>query len=257
MNAGPAVAALALPAGRVPLSRRRVPVPLPSPWFWAVAVLYALLGLAGHDPWTQDDAIGFGIAWSMANGGALDWLIPNVAGRMVPEEGPLAFWLAALLIKLLGNVLYAPDAARLSAGIWTMITIYAVYRAARAQFGEAEGRLAVLTLLACVGLLARSHETAAEPALAAAGALLLWALTCEASKAQPTAPGMAFGLVLAIGGAIGMAALARGPAAALTLCVALALLAAVDPVWRSVHISWSWPVHWCSRCFCWRCGLAC
>ena len=231
----PALAAPGLPAGRVPLSRRRVPVPLPSPWFWAIAVLYALLGLAGHDPWKQDDAIGFGIAWSMVNGGLADWLIPNVAGRMVPEEGPLGFWLAALLIKLLGGVLYAPDAARLSAGVWTMLAIYAVYRAARAQFGAAEGRLAVLTLLACAGLLARSHETAAEPALVAASALLLWALTSEASKAQPAAPGMAFGLVLAIGGAIGMAALARGPAAALTLCLALALLAAVDPVWRSAH----------------------
>ncbi len=221
------------------LSHLRVPVPLPSPWFWAIAILYALLGLAGHDPWKQDDAIGFGIAWSMANGGVLDWLIPNVAGRMVPEKGPLAFWLAALLIKLLGGMLYAHDAARLSAGVWTMIAIYAVYRAARAQFGEAEGRLAVLTLLACLGLLARSHETAAEPALVAACALLLWGLCSEAAKAQPAtsapAAGAALRLALAIGGAIGMAALARGPVAALALCAAVLLLIAFDPVWRSPH----------------------
>ena len=167
-------------------SHLRVPVPLPSPWFWAIAVLYALLGLAGHDPWKQDDAIGFGIAWSMANGGLMDWLLPNVAGRLVAEEGPLAFWLAALLIKLLSGVLYAPDAARLSAGLWTMLAIYAVYRAARAQFGEAEGRLAVLILLACLGLLARSHETAAEPALVAACALLLWVLAAASAATTST-----------------------------------------------------------------------
>ena len=219
----------------VALTRLRVPVPLPSPWFWAIAALYSLLGLAGHDPWKQDDAIGFGIAWSMANGGLIEWLIPNVAGRMVPEEGPLAFWLAALLIKLLGGWLYAPDAARLSAGVWTMLSIYAVYRAARAQFGEADARLAVLALLACLGLLARTHETAAEPALVAASALLLWALAAASAIQSAPAPRDAFRLAVAIGGAIGMAALARGLPAALVLCAAVAALAVFDAAWRTPH----------------------
>ena len=246
-----------LSAVRAPFSHRRVPGPLPSPWFWAIAVLYALLGLAGHDPWKQDDAVGFGIAWSMANGSSLDWLIPNVAGRMVAEEGPLAFWLAALFIKLFGGLVHAHDAARLSAGAWTMLAIYATYRAAKAQFGEADARLAVLALLACLGLLARTHETAAEPALVAACALLLWALAAAPSllAAAPsllavplgttsTSPGAdtaqarrragATGLViLCIGGALGMAALARGLPAALTLCVALALLPSFDAAWRT------------------------
>ena len=217
------------------LTRRRVPVPLPSPWFWAIAALYALLGLAGHDPWKQDDAIGFGIAWSMANGTLTDWLIPNIAGRMVPEEGPLAFWLAAVFIKLAGGILHAHDAARLSAGIWTMLTIYATYRAAKSQFGESDARLAVLALLACLGLLARTHETAAEPALTAACALLLWALTAapawlgaHENSARSTAEA-----ILCVGGALGLAALARGVPAALTLCVALALLPLFDPAWRT------------------------
>ena len=171
-----------------PRSRRRMPVPLPSPWFWGFVVLYVLLGLVGHDPWKTSDAIGFGIAWTMVNGGGADWVLPNVAGVLVAEEGPLAFWLAALLIKLLSGVLYAQDAARLSAGLWTMLAIYAVYRAARAQFGEAEGRLAVLILLACLGLLARSHETAAEPALVAACALLLWVLAAASAATTLAAP---------------------------------------------------------------------
>ena len=238
----------------VPLTRRRIPVPLPSPWFWAIAILYALLGLAGHDPWKPDDAVGFGIAWSMAQGNLADWLIPNVAGQMVTDEGPMAFWLAALFIKLLGGAasgalsvngaqgaasgsggwLHAHDAARLASAVWSMTAIYAAYRAARATFGEAEGRLTVLALLACPGLLARTHEIAAEPAFIAACALLLWALAAAPARTHHARG--AIGMACAIGGALALAALARGLPAALTLCVALILLSAWDAAWRTPRL---------------------
>ncbi len=222
-------------SGAVRLTRLRIPVPLPSPWFWAIAVLYALFGLTGHDPWKPDDAIGFGIAWSMANGTLADWLIPNVAGQMVTDEGPLAFWLAALFIKLLGGGwLHPHDAARLASGVWTMLAIYATYRAARATFGDDEGRLAVLALLACPGLLARTHEIAAEPALITACALLLWALAAAPARAHHARGAAAMGC--AIGAALALAALARGLPAALTLCVALLLLSSWDAAWRTPRL---------------------
>ena len=169
------------------LSHLRVPVPLPSPWFWGLVVLYVLLGLVGHDPWKSDDAIGFGIAWSMANGPATAWLVPGVAGQMVAEEGPLAFWLAALFIKVLGGVLQPHDAARLATAVWMSAAIIGVHRAARELDGEAAGRMAVLALLASLGLLARSHEIAAEPAALAGWAWILWALSMRTNGAQALA----------------------------------------------------------------------
>lgn len=229
--AAPGASGTPLTAG---LSHRRIPVPLPSPWFWALAVLYALLGLAGHDPWKQDDAAGFGIAWSMAHGALADWLIPNIAGQMVPEEGPLAFWLAAAFIKVLGGVLHGHDAARLATGVWTLTALYATYRAARAAFGDTEGRLAVLALLACPGLLAPTHQIAAEPAFIAACALLLWNLAAAPARAHSTRG--AFAMATALGLTLGMAALARGLPAALTLCVALILLAVIDAAWRTPRL---------------------
>ena len=159
-----------------PLTHLRVPVPLPSPWFWALVVLYMLLGLVGHDPWKGDDAVGFGIAWTMAHGTWQDWLLPNIAGQAVAEEGPLAFWLAALFIQLFGTLLQQHDAARLASAVWTAITIISVHRAARTLDTESTGRLAVLALLACLGLLTHSHQTAAEPAFLAGWSLVLWAL---------------------------------------------------------------------------------
>ena len=49
--------------------------------------VYVLAGLFGRDPWRTDDAIGFGIAHTMATGNSIDWLLPNVQGQLVPDEG--------------------------------------------------------------------------------------------------------------------------------------------------------------------------
>jgi len=38
--------------------------------------VYVLAGLFGRDPWRTDDAIGFGIAHTMATGNSIDWLPP-------------------------------------------------------------------------------------------------------------------------------------------------------------------------------------
>jgi 4-amino-4-deoxy-L-arabinose transferase-like glycosyltransferase len=187
-------------------SRLRVPVPLPSPWFWGLVVLYIFLGLVGHDPWKGDDAIGFGIAWSMATGPGAAWFAPAVAGQKVAEEGPLAFWAAALFIEWLGGILQAHDAARLATAAWMSATVIGVHRAARALDGEAAGRMAVLGLLACLGLLARAHEISAEPAALAGWAWILWALALREGAAKT------FGVMLAGAAAI---LLARGPAPAI------------------------------------------
>ena len=37
--------------------------------------------------------------WTMAHGVAADWLLPNVAGEIVVEDGPLAFWVGAASIS--------------------------------------------------------------------------------------------------------------------------------------------------------------
>lgn len=208
------------------LSHLRLPVPLPSPWFWGVVALYCLVGLVGHDPWKNDDAAGFGIAWAMATGDARDWLLPNIAGQYVAEEGPLGFWAAALAIKLFGTLLTPFDAARLSAAAWTGGALWYVHRAARGLWGD-KARHAALCLLACAGLLVRTHEISAEPALLFAYTYTLWAMIRW--RNEPLA--LATGLALALG--LAMAWLARGPHAALPLALAIAGAPVVMPAWRN------------------------
>jgi 4-amino-4-deoxy-L-arabinose transferase-like glycosyltransferase len=147
----------------------------------ALGMLYILPGLIGRDLW-KDDAGSFGIMWTMANGGLNDWLFPNIAGLPAAEEGPLAFWLGALCIKLFGSLLGDVLAARVStivifvAGTMSLwYTAFHLARRAEAQplrlafggqpepddYGRTLADTAVLIYLGCLGLLLHSHETLA------------------------------------------------------------------------------------------------
>ncbi|HYD97573.1 MAG TPA: glycosyltransferase, partial [Noviherbaspirillum sp.] len=46
---------------------------LPRRVLFALCLLYILPGLFGRDPWKTEDAAGFGIMWTMAQGGLDDW----------------------------------------------------------------------------------------------------------------------------------------------------------------------------------------
>jgi 4-amino-4-deoxy-L-arabinose transferase-like glycosyltransferase len=53
---------------------------LPRWMLLAICIIYASFGLFGRDPWRNEDAAGFGVMWTMANGSVKDWLLPNLVG---------------------------------------------------------------------------------------------------------------------------------------------------------------------------------
>lgn len=147
----------------------------------ALGMLYILPGIIGRDLW-KEDAGSFGIMWTMARGGLDDWLYPNIAGLASVDEGPLAFWLGAICIKLFGWILGDVLAARVSTiaifVLGTMSLWYTAFhlgRRAEAQplrlafggqpepddYGRTLGDTAVLIYLGSLGLLLQSHLTLA------------------------------------------------------------------------------------------------
>jgi hypothetical protein len=68
-----------------------------------MCALYVVPGLIGRDPWRYEDATGFGVAWTMAfaGSGPADWLMPNVLGVPLADEGPVPFWLGAIAMRAL------------------------------------------------------------------------------------------------------------------------------------------------------------
>ncbi len=156
-------------------------IALPRWALFGLGLLYILPGLIGRDLW-KEDAGSFGIMWSMAQGGLNDWLAPHIAGLPVGDEGPLAFWLGALSIKLFGWLLGDVMAARVSTiGVFvlgTMSVWYTAFHLGRRpdaqplrlafggqpepnDYGRTLADTAALIYLGCLGLLQFSHETLA------------------------------------------------------------------------------------------------
>ena len=150
--------------------------------------------------------------WTMAHGGLNDWLLPNIAGLPAADEGPLAFWLGALCIKLFGWLLGDVMAARVSTigifvtgalSVW--YTAFHLGRRADAQplrlafggqpepndYGRTLADTALLIYLGCLGLLLHSHETLAVTLQGSLLAFFLYRAVryVEAPSVRNAAPG--------------------------------------------------------------------
>ncbi len=209
---------------------------LPRWALFGLGLLYILPGLIGRDLW-KEDAASFGIMWSMAQGGLHDWLAPNLAGLPLADEGPLAFWLGALCIKLFGWLMGGAMAARISnIGIFvigTMSVWYAVYHLGRrpeaqplrlafggqpepGDYGRTLADTAMLIYLGCLGLLMFSHETLA---VTLQGSLVAYFLYRAVRYVETPSPRNA----VLIGLALGALTLTRGWLTPVTLLLALML----------------------------------
>jgi 4-amino-4-deoxy-L-arabinose transferase-like glycosyltransferase len=197
---------------------------LPRWGLFALCLLYILPGLIGRDPWKNDDATGFGVMWTMAHGSWQDWLWPNVVGLPMPQEGPLAFWIGALCIKLFGWVGNDAMAARIGSigffligalSVW--YTAYLLGRRSDAQplrlafggqpepkdYGRTLADGALLIYLGCLGLLVHSHATNAGALQVSLVGFCLYATARFFEKHSSRAA-----IILAI--ALGLLALTRG-----------------------------------------------
>jgi 4-amino-4-deoxy-L-arabinose transferase-like glycosyltransferase len=223
---------------------------LPRWMLLALLVAYVVPGLFGRDPWSLEDASAFGVMWTMAQGGVTEWLMPGVVGQPLPEEGPLPFWVGALLIRAFGWLLGAVDAARLTSVLWFALATsslwYATYRLARraeaqpvalAFGGEASPRdygrmladVAVLLMMATFGIVVRMHETIAETALFAWVSALLLALTIALDDEWKG--------TLAAGLALAAAALTRGWLSAGLLTIASAVFLSCHGTQRAPRVA--------------------
>lgn len=214
---------------------------LPRWGLFSLCLLYILPGLIGRDPWKNDDAAGFGIMWTMAHGGINDYLWPHIAGLPMAGEGPLAFWLGALCIKLFGPLLGDVSASRIATIFFFLLGALSVWysayhlgRRGEAQpmklafggqpepkdFGRTLADAALLIYLGCLGLLLNSHQSSAEALQVSLTALLLY--TCVRYAEQPC-----LRYAARIGVVLGLLCLTRGFWLPLVL-------------WLAISFCWQW-----------------
>ncbi|SCC94136.1 conserved membrane hypothetical protein [Thiomonas sp. X19] len=153
---------------------------LPRWPLWLLCAAYVLPGFVGRDPW-KGDGLSFGVMWQIAQGQS-SWLAPSLYGQPV-GGGWLPYWLGAASIRGLGPWIGTIAASRLPfiilLGLVLVQTWYAAYHFAqreaaqpvqpafaaaisRRNYARAMADGALLSLVACLGLLARGHETIPE-----------------------------------------------------------------------------------------------
>ncbi len=207
---------------------RTIALPLPGLLVAILALAYTLPGLIGHAPWKVEDAVGIGIVHEFMTGN--DWLMPRLAGEPYYDDGPLFFWLGALLAKMLDGLLPVHDAARLACALALAATFAFTRLTAKTLIGTTQGNAAVLALMGCLGLLVHSHEMAADSGALAGLATAYWglALAREATNARRFCTA-----ALALGAGVAVTMLCKGPLAAFTPVLTALLLPALAGDWRN------------------------
>jgi 4-amino-4-deoxy-L-arabinose transferase-like glycosyltransferase len=204
---------------------------------WAlltICVVYASFGLFGRDPWKNEDAAGFGVMWTMATGNWHDWLLPNLVGKPITTDGPFAYWIGALFIRLLNPVVDPSNASRIYTGLFFCATCafvwYGAYLLGRRpevqpfkyafggeplprDYGRTLADGALLIVLGCFGLAERGHETTPQIAQMTCVAMLLYGLVRGLDKPLQGS--------LWVGIALGGIALAGNPVLGTALVVAI------------------------------------
>jgi 4-amino-4-deoxy-L-arabinose transferase-like glycosyltransferase len=200
--------------------------------FVLVCLAWILPGLTGHDPWKPDEAVTFGFIYHILQSG--DWAMPALADDTFFNKPPLYSMVAALFAKGFGWLLPLHDAARLATGFFMAVTLLFTAMASRALHGHRFGRLAVLVLIGCLGLVVRAHEMHPDIALLAGYAIAFFGL------AKSRISGFVGGA--AIGTGLGIAFLSKGPAAVIAIGATAIALPVLFREWRTPRTLQAWAV---------------
>lgn len=191
-------------------------------WFLLLATAYVLPGLIGHDPWKQDETYIFGIVYHIVQGG--NWVVPQLAGEAFMEKPPLYYWVAALLAQAFSSWLPLYDGARLATGLFMATTFVSIGLAARHAWGAGYGRLAVLVLMACFGLIYESHIMITDVPTLTGFAIASYGFVL--SRERPLAAG------IWLGTGVGVGFLAKGLLDPGVIGVTAAVLPLLFRTWR-------------------------
>jgi 4-amino-4-deoxy-L-arabinose transferase-like glycosyltransferase len=212
--------------------------PSSVPWrlVWIALILATLyicyfhnlgaIGLVGPDEpryaWIARDMVETG-----------DWVTPRLYGKPWFEKPVLYYWGAALSFKLFG---VNEAAARFPSAVSALLATLAIAWLARRFYGAETARWLLLFLPTTVGMIGFSHAAATDMPFSAmltiamvCAAVVLGLLRDEHTPILPRTPWLA--LVL-FGFCLGLAALAKGPAAIVLSGGAVLLWAIFTKRWR-------------------------
>jgi 4-amino-4-deoxy-L-arabinose transferase-like glycosyltransferase len=189
----------------------------------ALCAIWLFMGLIGHSPWKPFESQSVSIIKSIIEGGS--WLTPMAVSHHTLQDPPLYYIVAAIFATLLSPILSLADAARLSSGVWMLITLLMVGMTGRELWDKGIGRQTTFVFIGSIGLVISAHTIMPEISNLTGLATAFYALALF--KRRPYRAALLLGL------GIGISFLSKGLSPLfiiLTTCLILPILFAH---WRS------------------------
>lgn len=188
-----------------------------------LCAIWLLFGLIGHSPWKPFESQSISAIKHILDGGS--WLVPMAVSHTQLENPPLYYWVAAAFSAVLSPVLSTHDAARLSSGVWMLITLLMVGMTGRELWDKGIGRQTTFVFIGCLGLVINAHTM--MPAVSALTGLATAFYALALAKRRPYRAAILLGLGL------GVSFLSTGLLPALIILSTCVLLPIFFAYWRS------------------------
>ena len=185
--------------------------------------LWLLLGLVGHSPWKPFESHTISVVKNILDTGNI--LTPISASATQIKHPPLYYLSAAAVASLFGNILPLHDAARISTGLWMLITLLMVGMTGRELWGKGFGRQTTLIFIGSLGLVVSAHTL--MPAVAGLSAIATGFYALSLAKRRP------YRASLLLGTAMGVAFLSHGLLPLLIILLTSILLPVLFSAWRN------------------------
>ncbi|SMC16892.1 4-amino-4-deoxy-L-arabinose transferase [Andreprevotia lacus DSM 23236] len=136
------------------------PASAEKPWLLILLCLIWLLpGLVGHDPWKPRELETAAVIGRFLAG--QHWAIPWFADAAYLDNTPLYYWVATLFAWPLSKLgMSVHDAARITTGLWCALAFWGIGLAGRELYGRRNGRVTVMAMVGCIGLIIWGHHLA-------------------------------------------------------------------------------------------------
>jgi 4-amino-4-deoxy-L-arabinose transferase-like glycosyltransferase len=190
-----------------------------------LCAIWLLFGLVGHSPWKPFESQSISVIQSILEGGS--WLTPMAVSHSHLENPPLYYLVAAALSSALAPLLSIHDAARLSSGIWMLITLLMIGMTGRELWDKGIGRQTTFVFIGCLGLVISAHTL--MPAVSTLAGLTTAFYALGLCKRRPYRAAALLGLGL------GVSFLSTGLLPALMIVGTCAVLPMLFSQWRTRH----------------------
>lgn len=230
-----------------------------------LCAIWLCVGLIGHSPWKPFESQSASIIQSLIDHPFLSaqswtdghWIAPVSAGHPALETPPLFYWMATAFSQALSPLLPIHDAARLSVGIWMLVTLLMMGLSGRELWNLGAGRQTNFIFIGCLGLVVSAHTIMPEVAALSGISMAFYALTLVIRKPLRAMWLLAGGLLITFlsAGLLPATMVAGATAAVLFLPVIRQHMEAKRALLLGMLMALPGIVLWCLLCQQWANGL--